>query len=207
MGGYGDHPHSWPPPPSHTRLLSCLQLRVLSVPSHTLQSFVDGRVILATHRLPEETQVLTAGICVAQWEKKLGLYRCLRLDHPKPAVLASLEQYVPSVLGHSSHSQSPGAAPSGGWQVLPKGTVSGALGALCHTGQDGDPSLPTSDLVLTKGWPNRRGHTCFFVSTLVHWECQPPSSTHGIQACPVVAASGCCDPCILHSPDFKLQPI
>lgn len=57
-----------------------------------------------------ETQVLTVGICVAQGEEKLGLYRCLRLDHPKPAVLASLEQYVPSVLGHDIHSQSPGAA-------------------------------------------------------------------------------------------------
>lgn len=42
--------------------------------------------------------------------RKLGLYRCLRLAHPKPAVLASLKQYVPSVLGHSSHSQSPGVA-------------------------------------------------------------------------------------------------
>lgn len=81
------------------------------MPSHTLQSCVDGRVILATHRLPGETQLLTTGTCVAQWEEKLRLYRCLRLDHPKLAVLASLEQYVPSVLGHSSHSQSPGAAP------------------------------------------------------------------------------------------------
>lgn len=107
-------------------------------------------------------------------------------------VLASLEQFVPSVLGHGGHSQTLGqqpAHPTGEWQVLLRGNVSGPLGAVCHTGQDGDPSLPTSVLVLAKGWPDCRGHTGFFVSTLVHWECQPPSSTQSRE--PSLACGGC----------------
>lgn len=59
VGGCDNHPHSWPPAcgfphhPSHTRLLSCLQLRVHLICATLPTTEVCGwEVILAAHRLP-----------------------------------------------------------------------------------------------------------------------------------------------------------
>lgn len=129
---------------------------------------------------PWGTQGLTAGICATQWEEKLGLYRCLRAGAPQASkVLPIFEQCVPSALGHGGHSQSSGAATSS-----PEWWVAGSAQGNWVRGpwdcaiqvRVGTPA----SLLLTRSSPRDgpiAGDRLVFVSTLVHWECQPPSST------------------------------
>lgn len=150
-------------------------------------------------------QDLTAGIRATQWEEKLGLYRCLRAGAPQASkVLPIFEQSVPSALGHGGHSQSAGAATSSPeWWVA--GSAQGNCAIQVRVG------TPAS-LLLTRSSPRDgpiAGDTLVFCVHLgalgVPTTIQHP--VQGAQAGPVVADSSCCDPCILHSPDFKLQPI
>lgn len=148
MGGYDDHPHSWPPAhgfptPSHTRPLSCVQLRVQSCAIPPTAELKAVRVLRG----------LTAGICATQREEKLGLYRCLRAGAPQASRAVCAEcagPWGPQPKRWGSKQLTRGA----GGRFCP--------GELCHTGQGGDPSLPTSDSILTKGWPNCRGHAGFW---------------------------------------------
>lgn len=160
---------------------------------------------------PWGTQGLTAGICATQWEEKLGLYRCLRAGAPQASkVLPIFEQCVPSALGHGGHSQSSGAATSspewwvagsaqgnwvrGPWDCAIQVRVGTPASLLLTRSSPRDGPIAGDRLVLCPPWCTGSAN-------------HHPAPGPGAQAGPVVADSSCCDPCILHSPDFKLQPI
>lgn len=207
----GLQPMDSPAFPHQAPLLSPVEGPVLCHPTHYRAEGWQGPPG-RPQTSPWGIQGLTAGICATQWEEKLGLYRCLRAEAPQAGkVLPVFEQCVPSVLGHGGHSQSSGAATSS-----PEWWVTGSAQGNWVRGpwdcaiqvRVGTPA----SLLLTRSSPRDgpiAGDTLVFC---VHLGALgvPTTIQHldqGAQAGPVVANSSCCDPCILHSPDFKLQPI
>lgn len=139
MGGYDGHPHSRPPArgfPHQAPLLSPVEgPSDLCHPTHYRAVWMVRSSWPPTDSL-WKTQVPTAGICAAQWEE-VGTIQVSEAGPPQTGtVLVSLEQCVPSLLCHSSHSQSSGAAAGSPkcWVVgsAQGNCVGGALGAVPH---------------------------------------------------------------------------
>lgn len=120
----------WIPPPHHPRLLSCLQLRVRSVPStHYRATWMAGSSWPPTDSPVGDPGPHSRHLCCTMG-REVGTVQVSKAGPPQAGkVLASLEQYVPSVLGHGGHSQSPGAATSS-----PKWWVVGSAQGNCVGG-------------------------------------------------------------------------